>query len=351
MASRLASRIVYGLFGLVLAAVAAVTALWFAGSAQLREEIARTGRTWAGDGGQFTVDTFKVTGFPFAYDVALGNIALAGRDARGTWEWRAEKATMSLSPWRGGKVQFDLSGRHKLRFRVGRVPLDLEIAAARAPGEIDLGGRSAPALYRISPDGVTVKELATGGEIKAEKTSFQLFLYPPGERSTANTQPVAGVLVDLAGIDLPPAIGKYLAPKLARLATEIQVLGELPVPVDRQTMGRFRDAGGSVEVRTLALQWGPARIDGSGTATLDAGLQPEASFAARITGFDESVDALVAAGLIRAQDAQGVKLLLGLMARRSDPGRAAEIRVPITIQDRSIYIGPARLARLPQIRW
>jgi hypothetical protein len=121
--------------------------------------------------------------------------------------------------------------------------------------------------------------------------------------------------------------------------------------VDRRNIARFREAGGSVEVKNLLLQWGPTTIDGSGTVTLDPGLQPEASFAARIAGFEETADALVAAGLIRQQEAQGVKLLLSLMARRSDPGRSAEIRVPITIQDRAIFVGPARLARMPQIRW
>lgn len=356
VASRLTSRIfsgraVYGLFAAVLLAIAAVTAFWFAGAAQVRDQIARIGRDFAGDGGQFTVETLNVTGFPFAYDAVLGNITLTGRDARGTWEWRAETARLTLSPWLGKTVGFDLAGKHKLRFRVGRLPFDMDITAARAPGEAQLGGAGAPALYKLAPQGVTIREVTTGADIRAENTSFQLFLYPPSERRDNNTQTVAGVLIDLAGIDLPKGMAKFLGPKLNKLSAEVQVLGLLPVPVDRRNIARFREAGGSVEVRSLALQWGPARIDGSGTMTLDQGLQPEASFAARMTGFEETADALVTAGLIRPQEAQGVKLLLSLMARRSDPGRGAEIRVPITIQDRTIYVGPARLARLPQVRW
>ncbi|MFM2129780.1 MAG: hypothetical protein RL477_1326 [Pseudomonadota bacterium] len=351
VASRLASRIVYGLFAAALLVIAAVTAMWFAGAAEVRQQIAAIGRNAVGADGQFTVGTLDVTGFPFAYEARLGDIALNGRDARGTWEWRAEKATVTLSPWLGRAASFDLAGQHRLRFRLGRLPLDMEITAARAPGEVQFGSASAPALYKLSPEGVRIHEISTNADIKAEKGAFQLFLYPPGERKTANTQPVAGLLVELSGIDLPPAMGRFLAPRLAKLAAEVQVLGLLPAPVDRRNMARFREAGGSIEVRNLALHWGPARIDGSGTMTLDAGLQPEASFAARMTGFEETADALVAAGLIRAQEAQGVKLLLSLMARRSDPGRGAEIRVPITIQDRSIYVGPARLARLPQVRW
>lgn len=348
----LSGRIIWGAFAFVLLSIGAITAMWFAGAAQVREQIARVGQNFAGDGGQFTVQTLRVTGFPFAYEAELGNLALAGRDARGTWEWRADRARLTMSPWLGRNIVFDLSGNHRLRTRLGRLPLDLEIAAQKAPGEIQLGSAAAPALYKILPENIRAKELTTGAEMAADRASFQLFIYPPQERRPANnTQAAAGVLVELAGVGLPPAWAKFLGPKLAKLATEIQVLGDVPVPVDRRNIARFREAGGSVEVKSLALEWGPARIDGSGTLTLDAGLQPEASFAARMTGFEETADALVAAGLIRAQEAQGVKLLLSLMARRSDPGRGAEIRVPITIQDRTVYVGPARLARLPQIRW
>jgi hypothetical protein len=347
----LTSRIVYGLFGLCLAAVTVVTGLWFAGASQVREQIARTGRTLAGEGGAFTVQTLDITGFPFSFEAALGGIAILGRDARGTWEWRADRAVVQLSPWLGRDATFDLAGRHRLRFRAGRVPLDLDVTAARAPGEVRFGGTGEPDIYTLAPENVTLNEITSGSTLKAEATSFQLFLYPPQERRTANTQPAAGVLVELSGIDLPAGIARFLAPRLTKLATEIQILADLPIPVDRRNIARFREAGGSVEVKNLALQWGPTTIDGSGTVTLDPGLQPEASFAARITGFEETADALVAAGLIRQQEAQGVKLLLSLMARRSDPGRGAEIRVPITIQDRAIFIGPARLARMPQIRW
>jgi hypothetical protein len=39
------------------------------------------------------------------------------------------------------------------------------------------------------------------------------------------------------------------------------------------------------------------------------------------------------------------------MARRSSPGTEAVIRLPLSVQNRVIYVGPARLARLPPVRW
>mgnify|MGYP002629573160 CR=1 FL=1 len=346
---RISPRIAYWLFGLFLAGVAGLTGLWFTGAAQVRDQIAALGRSAVGESGIFTVQKLDITGFPFSFETRLTGIVLAGRDKRGPWEWRADSAILGLSPWRGRDITFDLAGSHKLRFRAGRVPMEVELTAARAPGEVRLGGGGTPHLIRIAPQHIDAREITTGAHLTADKTSFELFV--AAESPSTATEPAAGLLVDLRGIKLPESLGKFLGPKLDHFSAEVQVLGELPAPIDRRALTRWRDSGGSIELKSLAMQWGPAKVDGSGTLTLDTLLQPEASFAARMTGFEETADALVTAGLIRAQEAQGVKLLLSLMARRSDPGRGAEIRVPITIQERVIYVGPARLTRLPLIRW
>lgn len=348
LATRLASRIAYWLFALFLVAVAGVTGLWFVGAELVREQIAEIGRNVAGDGGTFSVATLNVTGFPFTFSADLSGIIVSGRDSRGAWEWRAEKAVMHLSPWLTRDATFDLAGNHKVRFRAGRVPLNLDIDTAEAPGSIRAGDGDEPDILTIRPKRIAVREVTTNASLSANAANLQVFLYG---RRTLNTEPAAGVLLELSGVALPDEMGKYLGPKLTRLGAEVQVLSALPAPLNRQNLARWRETGGSVEVKNLSMEWGPLTVDGSGTMTLDGQLQPEASFAARMTGFEEAADALVAAGLIGKREAESVKLLLSLMAKRSNPGAPAEIRTPITIQDRAIFVGPARLARMPTIRW
>jgi hypothetical protein len=349
LASRLSPRLVYWIFALFLATVAGITGLWFISAAQVREQIAVTGRAIAGDSGIFTVKTLDIAGFPFSFEAWLKGITISGKVARGPWEWRAEKAIVHLAPWRGRDARFELTGKHKLRFHAGRVPMDVELTTTSAPGEVQITGTGQLVLIKISATKIKAREVTTGSRFAADKASLQLSLHPKGK--AGNADPSADLIMELNGIDLPEKLSRYLAPKLTRLATEIQVLSSLPLPVTRHRLARWREEGGSLEVRNLALEWGPVKIDGSGTLTLDKGLQPEASFAARITGFEETADALVAAGLIRTQDAHGVKMLLSLMSRRTSPGKGAEIRVPITIQERAIFVGPARLTRMPKIRW
>ncbi len=161
----------------------------------------------------------------------------------------------------------------------------------------------------------------------------------------------AGLLIDLKGITLPEEAEKLLGRKMAHLEAEIQVLGDLPMPMDRPGLSRWRRDGGTLEIKNLDLAWGPAKVKASGTLGLDDALQPEVSLVTAITGYQKTVDALVAAGIVRERVARGVKLVLDMMARRSRPGQEATVRVPVSIQNRVIYVGPARLARLPLLRW
>jgi hypothetical protein len=349
VASRIRSRIAYWLFGLFLFAVAAATGFWFVGAELVRDRIVAAAWTVTGEAGTFSVAAFRVTGFPFHYDAHLTDVVLSGRDARGGWEWRAERAMVRLSPWLAREAAFDLAGDHKLRFHAGRLPLDLEITADEAPGTYREGGADAPHVVRITPRGVSAREVTTGTRVTAERAAVQAFLY--AGREPAGTEPSAGLIVDVAGVGLPEAAGRFLGPRIESLKSEIRVLAGLPFPVERPALARWRADGGSIEVKDFALDWGPAKIESSGTATLDSDLQPEASFSAQMTGFEETLDALVAAGLVQAREVQGVKLVLSLMARRSEPGQGARIQVPLSIQDRTVYVGPARLTRLPQVRW
>ena len=138
---------------------------------------------------------------------------------------------------------------------------------------------------------------------------------------------------------------------IARLGFESQVLGGMPEAMDRAALSVWRDKGGTVEIKNLSLEWGPARIQASGTAALDTTLQPEAALSASIAGYEETVDALVDAKLIAAQMADGVKLVLSMLARGARPGERPTINVPLSIQNRTLFVGPARLMRLPAVKW
>jgi hypothetical protein len=348
-ASRLGARISFWSFVAFLVAVAGATAGWFLGADLVRERINVIARASVGSGGSFATSGITVTGFPFTFDTEIAGVRVTGRTPRGLWEWRADRITARISPWRTGGLTFDLAGSHKLRFRVGRQPLDLDITVAQAPGEFTEARDGAPRIFKVNTAKLVIREATTGQRIDADAVSVQLFGYTRAKTALSETS--AGLLLELNGVTLPKAADKLLGRKLERFSAEIQVMGDLPLPLERPRLTRWRDGGGVLEIKNLDLAWGPAKLTGSGTMSLDDSLQPEASLVARITGYDKTVDALVAAGVVRERVARGVKLVLDMMARRVGPGAEAVIRLPLSIQNRVIYVGPARLARLPQIRW
>jgi len=83
---------------------------------------------------------------------------------------------------------------------------------------------------------------------------------------------------------------------------------------------------------------------------LDADLQPIGAFTTRIEGFFETVNALHEKGLIRSQDAVTAKMVLGVLSKRNDAGRIS-LTVPLTVQERRLYVGPVPLAVIPPVRW
>jgi hypothetical protein len=347
--SRFGAKISYWLFTSFLIIVAGATGSWFLGADMVRDRVSAMARTSVGSGGSFTASAITVTGFPFTFDAKITGIRVTGRTPRGLWEWQAEQVKARISPWRKSTVSFDLAGGHKLRFRVGRRPLDLHITAAAAPGEFTAAAADAPRIVKVNASKLVIRDATTGQRIDAESASIQIFT--TAQAKTSSSESSAGLLVEFKGVTLPKAADKLLGRKLERFAAEIQVLGDLPLPLERPRLKRWHINGGVLDIKNLDLVWGPAKLSGNGTMGLDEALQPEASLTARITGHRKTVDALVAAGIVQKRVARGVKLVLDMMSRQTKPGAEAVIRLPLSIQNRVIYIGLARLARLPQIRW
>jgi hypothetical protein len=348
-ASRFRRRIPFVLFALFLAGVAAVTGLWFVGAEMVREQITSFGRDLAAEGGAFTTSSLRITGFPFSFTAHATDIRMSGRNRRGLWHWQAARGSARLSPWRVDDVSFDLAGAHRLRFHAGPVPLNLEITAKTAPGVFSRGTADSPRRVTLRPTAMAVHAPAKDWRLRLD--SAEIKLYRQWQRPSTDRDALSGLSLSIQGMELPDGDGAILGRKVEKFSAAFQVKGEPPLPLDRGRLRRWHNAGGALEVKELGLTWGPTRIDATGTVTLNDALQPEASFTAHVVGYDEAVDALVKTGAVRAQAAEGLKLMLAMMARQSSPDRAREIRMPMSIQDRAIYIGPARLARMPRIRW
>jgi hypothetical protein len=67
-------------------------------------------------------------------------------------------------------------------------------------------------------------------------------------------------------------------------------------------------------------------------------------------GYDAILDALIASGAIKPNEAGLVRMGLSMMAQRGADG-TPQLKTPVTIQDDAVFLGPARLAKLARIDW
>ena len=221
----------------------------------------------------------------------------------------------------------------KLKYRRGRVA-----RAMLSARELRVEDGSGNGLAGLSAAAIIVErhEQDGGGET------------PPG--------PAFDLTVEAEDITLSLEPVPGLGRKTGHLGIRSTVTGEAPgVLGDRasrmEAMARWRDSGGTLDVKSLDIRHGPLTVSGDGTLALDGTMQPIGSFTLRIRGFNEALDRLRAAGLIEPRPAALAKAVLGVLARKPGTGGDAEIKVPLSIQERQVFVGSVTLAKLPVFGW
>src|SRR5205823_9134066 len=134
-----------------------------------------------------------------------------------------------------------------------------------------------------------------------------------------------------------------------RLAIEGEIKGPLAMGPVKPTLAAWRAAGGTLELRSVAAKWGPLGLTGDGTLALDKEMQPVVALSLAISGFAETLDALVASGLVDQKKAGLPRVILGALARNNNG--TTSIKAPLTIQDGFLLIGPVKLLPVPPIDW
>ncbi|MBV9656261.1 MAG: DUF2125 domain-containing protein [Acetobacteraceae bacterium] len=160
------------------------------------------------------------------------------------------------------------------------------------------------------------------------------------------------LVLDTAGITLPPDMRPPLGDRITSLSLEAMVNGTLPEDGSpREQAARWRGEGGSLDVSRLSLAWGPLTLSGEAKLALDDRLQPAGSSVVHLAGYAEATDMLAANGSVTRSEAAAAKAVLALLARFPEDGGAAEVALPLTLNDRTLAVRSFRLTRLPLLVW
>lgn len=342
----MAQKAAFGAAAFVLAALV-YSAIWWIVADALRGGFDGWAAGMRARGWSVSYERFRIEGYPGPLAPIVEAPSLAAPEASGGWRWQGPLVTARAWPWNPSRIAFAAAGEH--RVRAG-------------------GADAAPIRVRLGVASGLLLRPATGQETKIVLTLGDIAIRAPDRdrpRSIASAEATI-VLPDRPGrADAgrgPEPPGPTIALSLAgielggpdRGIDGVSLTAKLTGPVPRAATARalavWRDGGGVVEIGEIALRWRRARVDGSGTVALDRDLQPIAALSLRIEGRRDLVRALVAHGAVEQRNAGAVGLALQLVAG-AGKGGGGGIALPVTVQDRRLFLGPLSVMRLPRIDW
>ncbi len=349
--------------GLIAAAVAAVlaagyTVFWFRAADALQAGVAGWQQARRAEGWDLALGAVETTGFPFRLAAVADGFTI-GRGGPVPWRWSGPRLVVSAPPWGGDDVSLDAPGAHRARADLPAGPVALALDAATAHGTARLGPDGRVAALHVVLAGVTGHS-ADGAPFHVDTVVLSLSGAPGPAASPAAGAAAGGLRAPEAGrlhltadgLDLPDGAAGPLGRRIDHGEADVTLDGALPAGPSRAALAAWRDAGGTVELHRIKLDWGTFRAEANGTLALDAELQPIGAFTTRMWGVETALDALVVAGTIDARAGAMAKIVLRMMAKpAAAPGQPSEIEVPLALQDRKLYLGPAAVARLPRIDW
>jgi hypothetical protein len=174
----------------------------------------------------------------------------------------------------------------------------------------------------------------------------------PGARA-AEAEPTLVLAITAEGVALPPlpatvAFGR----DVQSLSVDAVLLGPPPLPGPPAiAAAAWRDAGGTIDITSLALRWGPLAGDARLVLALDAALQPTGNGTLRLTGAAEALDALAGAGLIASGAARTARAVVVLLGRPSPEGGPPRVELPVALTHGTVSLARVPLLRVAPIAW
>ncbi|MCP5366468.1 MAG: DUF2125 domain-containing protein [Hyphomicrobiales bacterium] len=338
--------------GLLVAVLGGYAGYWFWAAAAVRDGAADWVARAAADGLVARFEGMEVGGFPFYLVLRLEQPRLAAPRAPQPWAWGARRAVARARPWDLNHVHVDAAGDQGVTVTVDGRDVAYTGRAERLEADLTLRhGRMAAVAARVG--GLGLDAPAPFGPVAVRDLAVDLVWPSDPGKAGAAAAPATSLHLDLRGrgLSVSDGLDLPLGAKLSAVALSADLRGPIPRPPDAASLAAWRDAGGTLEVVNLDLDYGPLSLLGEGTLAVDEALQPVGAMTAKIQGFFEAVDALRARGLIRSRAASTAKILLGVMAKKSPEGGPSTLSLPLTLQERKLYVGPVPLVVLPPLRW
>ncbi|RVU36609.1 DUF2125 domain-containing protein [Hwanghaeella grinnelliae] len=340
-----ARRISLMAVAVLAASAAAYSAYWWWGAGKMDETVSGWINDWRRAGYRIDYSEKTVGGFPWTVRIRLVQPALA--DPAGAWSWSGGNLDLSAEPWAPTTYKLSAEGNHEAVMPIaGRlVPMQATAGKAEGTAEFDLDGRLRQA--DITLENVDGTAPALNADLKIDRATMTLT--QPARPAREHQDEEAAIDLLVQGLRLPAALSGPLGRDVTHTSLRARLLGPFPRTDMRGALEIWRDAGGTLDVPWLSMEWGPTKLRAEGTMALDDLLRPSAAFEAKVAGLSGTLDALVAANLIKPDAARLAGVGLMLFARTPPGGGEPELAVPLSALDGQVYLGPIKMGRVPPV--
>jgi hypothetical protein len=287
----------------------------------------------------------SVGGFPLAVSARMAAPDITAPD--GLWRWQGPDLELQVRPWRPLDLVFRAPGHHRLNI-AGTAPRQIALDAGALEFDLGFARSGQPNEFEISLADATIVDSRIG-QAKFAAVGLEGDLpWPAQSDPNLSSLDLTG---DASGIDLPQNLRFPLGQRIDKIHFFSQLMGVVSPGPPRETLQAWRDAGGVVQLRQSELSWGPLWLSGNGTFAFDQAMQPLAAGTLSVAGLGETLDALVAAGVLEPGPAKFAHVMFAALAQPPAGGGRPQVNLPLTVQEGLVYMGPIKLARLPPLDW
>jgi hypothetical protein len=337
----MARRFLIGLLAVIVAVGLASFLVWRWAEGRMAQAFADWQRQMATQGWTVGAGSISRGGWPFSANLIVSDYAMTGGALLipGGAAYTAGRIVIRLDVRQPGAVQVLASGPQSLRlsgtpalpFFADRLTVTIPVTTDRPPTNAGLD--ASDVRFGGLAGGLTI------GLLQAQA-------------DWSGTKPT-DLRVSAEAITLPPNIPAPLGPHIASATAEGSFSGSIPADAasPAQSAAGWRDSGGTVELRRIAVGWGPLGVSGNATVKLDANLQPDVTASLRLVGVEQTVAALAQAHVISARAALAARAVAGLMVDAPEDKGAAGVRVPVTLRDGTVSLGLIPLMTVPNLNW
>lgn len=321
----------------------AYTAWWAALAGKVRTALTEApGRALAEKGVVLDIRNPVVGGFPLSVTVELsgmraqwpsGTVLELGAVTASAPAWDPTDINVTSS----APLRLDLAGsaRHD--------PLSGTAGGLSLLADLGLDGKP----HRVAATLTAVRTLTDAPWAAAETI---VTWTAPAKPPEGPTDPQGQISLLVRDLDLPGTVPAPLSRRIEQVALTYEPRGPLPAKPSVEGMTAWRDGGGTLEILGGRLLWSGMDLRANATLALDSALQPEGAGTAELSGGHALIDMLAQSGGVKPEQVEAVKAGLSMLSKRTDDGRSV-LRVPVTLQNSRLFVGPLHVATLPPIPW